>query len=232
MGQIVFYAWDWYSGDNSEDVWVEVALYRVVPNTAPVAACQNVIVAAIDDCTVAASVDNGSFDPDGDQITVTQEPAGPYPLGTTEVTLNASDGDKTDSCTAVVTVVAKTQVSFVGLQTYWIYGPAAAAPTITAQLSSVCAACVTGQSINFFVDTDGNGSFDEAPVTMPVGADGKATITLPGVGIYSVKVGFAGTEFCLESESEPVIVSVVFRTIWPTGVDAMRGATLLPVIPM
>ena len=33
-----------------------------------------------------ASINNGSFDPDGDPITFSQSPPGPYPLGTNVVT--------------------------------------------------------------------------------------------------------------------------------------------------
>ncbi|MET0623241.1 MAG: S8 family serine peptidase, partial [Pyrinomonadaceae bacterium] len=62
-----------------------------VANQVPVAKAKNVTVAAGADCTAFASVDDGSFDPDGDAITVTQSPAGPYPLGTTNVLLTVTD---------------------------------------------------------------------------------------------------------------------------------------------
>src|SRR5688572_24879546 len=55
-------------------------------NQAPVAVCQDVTVAAdANSCTANASIDNGSSDPDGDPLTPTQDPPGPYPVGTTEV---------------------------------------------------------------------------------------------------------------------------------------------------
>jgi hypothetical protein len=79
---------------------------RVLNNVAPEAACQDVTVAADDSCTADASIDAGSSDPDGDALTYSQDPAGPYPLGTTEVTLTVTDpGGLSDSCTANVTVV-------------------------------------------------------------------------------------------------------------------------------
>ena len=77
-------------------------------NQPPVAQCQNVNVPTdLATCAaVAASVDNGSFDPDGDPITLEQTPPGPYDLGDTVVTLTvADDKDATDECTATVTVV-------------------------------------------------------------------------------------------------------------------------------
>lgn len=81
----------------------------VPPNTSPVAKCKDVTVSADANCSGSASVDDGSFDPDGDPITLTQTPPGPYPLGTTAVTLTVTD-DKgaSSSCSATVTVADTT----------------------------------------------------------------------------------------------------------------------------
>jgi len=53
-----------------------------------------VTVTAVASCTAGtadASIDNGSFDPDpGDTITLTQSPAGPYPVGTNTVMLTVN----------------------------------------------------------------------------------------------------------------------------------------------
>ncbi len=79
------------------------------PNEVPVAKCKNVTVSAGSNCTANASVDDGSFDPDGDPITITQTPAGPYPKGTTTVLLTVTDPrGATSQCTATVTVVDTT----------------------------------------------------------------------------------------------------------------------------
>jgi YVTN family beta-propeller protein len=78
----------------------------ITPDTAPVALCQNVTVNGNASCTANASINNGSFDPDGDPITLIQSPAGPYPVGTTTVTLTATDSFGLSSqCTSTVTVV-------------------------------------------------------------------------------------------------------------------------------
>ncbi|MCL5992138.1 MAG: hypothetical protein M1419_08565, partial [Bacteroidetes bacterium] len=76
-------------------------------NNPPVAQCQNVTVYTdIGSCTADASINNGSSDPDNDEITITQEPPGPYSVGTTSVILTATDpGGLSSSCTANVTVV-------------------------------------------------------------------------------------------------------------------------------
>jgi hypothetical protein len=78
-------------------------------NQPPVTKCKNIVVAADTNCQGDGSVDNGSFDPDGDPITLTQLPAGPYPLGTNAVTLTVTDSHgASSSCSATVTVVDMT----------------------------------------------------------------------------------------------------------------------------
>jgi hypothetical protein len=78
----------------------------IASNQSPVAQCQDVTVEADEDCLVDASIDSGSYDPDGDDITLVQEPAGPYTLGETLVSLIVTDGQgAADTCTATVTVV-------------------------------------------------------------------------------------------------------------------------------
>jgi hypothetical protein len=53
-----------------------------------------------------ANINNGSYDPDGDAITLTQMPAGPYPVGTNSVILTVVDTEgATAQATANVTVV-------------------------------------------------------------------------------------------------------------------------------
>lgn len=80
-----------------------------LPNQPPVAVCQDVEVAADPGlCSAEASVDAGSYDPDGDPLTLTQAPPGPYPVGDTLVTLTVDDGEDSDSCQATVTVVDDT----------------------------------------------------------------------------------------------------------------------------
>ncbi|MCB0638404.1 MAG: HYR domain-containing protein, partial [Lewinella sp.] len=73
----------------------------------PVALCQSVQVAANGQCQAnpAASLfDNGSYDPNGDPISLSVDPVGPYSLGTTPVVLTVSDGGNQSSCQTTVTV--------------------------------------------------------------------------------------------------------------------------------
>ncbi|MEP7274258.1 MAG: hypothetical protein ABI882_22375, partial [Acidobacteriota bacterium] len=81
--------------------------YCQAPNTAPIARCQNKTVSANPDNTADASIDNGSSDPDGDPLTLTQSPPGPYPVGMTSVMLTVTDGRGGSSmCSATVTITA------------------------------------------------------------------------------------------------------------------------------
>jgi N-acetylneuraminic acid mutarotase len=78
-------------------------------NNSPMAVCQSVTVSAGPACTADASINNGSSDPDGDPITITQAPAGPYSLGSTPVTMTVTDSHgATSSCMATVTVADNT----------------------------------------------------------------------------------------------------------------------------
>jgi len=74
----------------------------------PKALCQNRTVTTNPGvCTAAnVSIDAGSFDTGGGAVTLVQAPASPYPLGSTLVTLTATDSDHlSDSCQATIKVV-------------------------------------------------------------------------------------------------------------------------------
>ncbi|HET6148545.1 MAG TPA: hypothetical protein VFH68_13510 [Polyangia bacterium] len=82
--------------------------------SAPQARCRDVtLTAPAGTCTATgltpAQVDNASFDPDGDAITLALDRTGPFPVGTTPVTLLVSDGTFSTPCTASVTVVEQTR---------------------------------------------------------------------------------------------------------------------------
>jgi uncharacterized repeat protein (TIGR03803 family) len=81
-------------------------VFRLLVNRVPIPRCADVIVLADSNGFADASVDQGSFDPDGDAITLVQTPPGPYPVGTNRVTLTVTDSNgDSDSCTALVTVL-------------------------------------------------------------------------------------------------------------------------------
>jgi hypothetical protein len=71
----------------------------------PVALCRDVTVSAGSACEADASIDDGSYDPEGGEVVLSQSPPGPYPIGQTSVTLTVtSEGELSSNCTATVTV--------------------------------------------------------------------------------------------------------------------------------
>ncbi|HLP95794.1 MAG TPA: HYR domain-containing protein [Saprospiraceae bacterium] len=87
---------------------VMVADPNSVCNEPPVAVCQNITVNLDSDCTVDISnnaMNNGSSDPDNDQLTFLVSQNNFSGVGTTTVTLTVSDGEFSDDCTATVTTV-------------------------------------------------------------------------------------------------------------------------------
>ncbi|HYH96301.1 DUF5011 domain-containing protein, partial [Hyalangium sp.] len=88
-----------FSGD---PVLSDLAIFS--GNHAPEARCLAQDVCAGPACTAQASVNEGSYDPDGDALSLAQSPAGPYAIGQQAVSLTVSDGFESDSCSASVRV--------------------------------------------------------------------------------------------------------------------------------
>jgi hypothetical protein len=77
----------------------------------PVALCTDITVAADANCMGNGSIDNGSYDPDGGTVTLSQEPPGPFGLGAHLVKLTVTDDENppdTDTCSAWIIVVDST----------------------------------------------------------------------------------------------------------------------------
>jgi hypothetical protein len=114
-------------------------------------------------CTTAnVSINNGSYDPDGENITLIQSPAGPYSLGTTGVTLTVTDTDQQSaSCTANVTVqdLQPPSITCPAPQSIQCTGSSGAAATLNPTFSDNCpgvkASCVppSGSTFGFGTTT-------------------------------------------------------------------------------
>jgi len=134
------------------------------PNHPPVAKAKNVTVSADNTCTANASINDGSFDPDGDPLTINQSPSGPYVLGITGVLLTVKDPyGATGQASANVTVVDKTAPTVTGVTV----SPASLSPpnhkmidvlvSYTASDSCNAVACVLSVSSNQPVNGTGDG---------------------------------------------------------------------------
>src|SRR5262245_9503602 len=78
-------------------------------NAPPVARCRDVVAVADGACRASASIDDGSFDPDGGSLMCTQVPPGPFGPGPTPAVLTCSDPQGAPaSCVGRVTVVDQT----------------------------------------------------------------------------------------------------------------------------
>jgi hypothetical protein len=153
----------------------------------PNALCHSVTVSTDPSlCTNAtASVNNGSFDPDGEGVTVTQSPAGPYTLGTTPVTLTVVDNNPdhaTAHCAANVLVkdMQLPNISCPAPKSVSCTSASGAAATVTPTFSDNCpavtASCVpaSGSTFGFGTTavtctaTDGSGNTNSCGTSVTV----------------------------------------------------------------
>lgn len=109
------YCWQIVAKNPCKEEGTEGPTWHFSTTGPPVARTKDLVVVPGMDCQADVGtddIDGGSSDPDGDAITLTMDPAGPFEIGQHEVALTVTD-DKglSDSNTATVTV----------LQTAWCY---------------------------------------------------------------------------------------------------------------
>ncbi len=131
---------------NSTDCQATVSILNgtTLCNQAPILACQDITLPAYQNCAIdiqGTVLNGGTFDPDGDSLTITVSPEGPFPVGQTLVTIIADDGQDADTCTAVLTVVDATP-------------PVAVCQDATIELDASGSASLTPNLID-------NGSYDD-----------------------------------------------------------------------
>ncbi|MEM6769990.1 MAG: DNRLRE domain-containing protein, partial [Bacteroidota bacterium] len=97
------------------------AAYIFEQNMRPIAVCQNLTVAVNGNCedvsVAPEDFDNGSSDPNGDDLTFTLNMSGPFSLGTTNLVLTVSDGELSDNCNVSLTVVDDSPPTVTSLST-------------------------------------------------------------------------------------------------------------------
>ena len=148
---------------------VSLAVVPVLPrrlNEPPVALCKDVTVPANASCVASASIDNGSYDPDGDPIMIMQDPQGPYPLGVTTVTLTVSDDHGwVVECTGDVTVVDVTDPAITCPGDATVEATeACGTPAGDAQLAAFFAGASATDNCDASVDIS-----DDSPACFPLG---------------------------------------------------------------
>jgi hypothetical protein len=94
-------------GNNTSSAQGDLTCTVTPANKPPVALCRDVTVDANAACLGTASVNHGSYDPDNgpSPLTLTEQPAMSFGLGSHPVTLTVSDGVASASCVGTVTVV-------------------------------------------------------------------------------------------------------------------------------
>ncbi|WP_273446867.1 hypothetical protein [Neolewinella agarilytica] len=101
-----------FTGENGCSTTAEDDIFvDPVCNRSPIALCQPVMQDADENCeaiVAAEGFDGGSTDPDMDELTFSIDLAGPFPIGTTDITLTVSDGEEMSQCTTTVMVIDNT----------------------------------------------------------------------------------------------------------------------------
>jgi len=165
-------------------------------NDLPVAICQDVTKTADGGCQANVApneVDNGSSDPDGEDITLSLSPSGPYSVGATSVTLTVTDGQGASAtCTAIVTVEDKV-------------APAVVTQDITIQLDDTGNASITAVQVDDgSSDACGIASIAVAPDAFTCANMGANTVTLTVTDV-SGNVATGTATVTVEDHIKPVI---------------------------
>jgi hypothetical protein len=192
----------------------------------PVALVHDVSVTASEPAETAnANVNNGSSDPDGGPITLTQFPAGPYPVGLTSVILTATNKEGAFAqASATVTVNASPSTITAAANATATYSPSVQGVTLTATASSGQGILNTG--LVTFTVLAGQ-TVVGSPIAATV-ANGAATVNylLPagtGAGGYTVRAAYSDVGGTLASSSDSTHSLIVNKAATATLLGVSSG---------
>ncbi|MES2645024.1 MAG: VCBS repeat-containing protein [Myxococcota bacterium] len=152
------------------------------PNDPPVAVCADVYAVADDECLADGSIDGGSYDPDGDPLTIVQSPVGPYGPGTTSAELTVcDDSGACDTCTAVIEVADETAPT-VDCGSPADIAPNEASVDFTATTSDNCGSTVVIDEYDCF-KVRSNGTIQSKLDSCEVILDGDTLTVVEGGGV-------------------------------------------------
>jgi predicted outer membrane repeat protein len=201
----------------------DIGAYELV-NTTPVAWCKNATLTASSDCTVPvkpSDVDNGSYDPDGDTVTMSVSPAVLTNTGPHTVALTVTDcHGASSSCPAMVTVVDSTPPNIISC-----------APPVTNSANASCQANVPDFTTNVVASDNCTASgalvITQSPSAgLPVGL-GTFSVTVY-VADAAGKTNTCATSFTVVDKTPPNLVcpsNQVVNATGPNGAAVTYAAT-------
>ena len=202
---------------------IPACAYNCNVNQVPVAVVHDVRVVAGGGGTANASIDNGSFDPDGDPLTITQSPPGPYPAGRTNVLLTVVDPKgATAQASAVVTVASPTTTTIISSA-----NPSAFATAVifTANVTPTFGSATPTGAMTFM---DGSTTLGTSTLS---GGTATFTTNALAIGSHSITAVYSGDPLSAGSNSSPALAQIVNGT---TAVTADIGVTIThsPNVPV
>jgi hypothetical protein len=137
-------------------------------NEPPEAQCKDITIEVDENCQASITpedIDNGSYDPDEDEITLSIDSAGPFRVGEHTVKLTVEDPDgESDYCFAVVTVVDTTAPTIASISaspnSLWPANHKMVAVTVSVEAEDNCDAAPKSKIIAVESNEPINGSGD------------------------------------------------------------------------
>ncbi|HEY6849424.1 MAG TPA: Ig-like domain repeat protein [Terracidiphilus sp.] len=224
---------------NTYTIQIPSCAFDCNPYPLPIAIAQNVTVTAGANGTASANVNNGSNDPNGGTITVSQNPPGPYPLGSTlvELTVTNSVGAFAQTSATVTVNTIPTTTAAAGATA--IFSPSAQNVSLTAAVNST-GPIVSMGTVTFSVFMGGTeiGSPINGTVNNGVAA---ASFSLPGgtaPGVYTILATYnASGGFATSSDSSQTLTitaatpTITLGSLTQTynGSPRAASATTIPI---